>query len=359
MKVSNTSPSDGAAQPNLQKPRNTSPSALKMLKEQEPDTTVQSIDANKPKVEVSPSEDEKQEALAKNLTELKITSAVPETPGLVLNDIALDAADGLTQTLSSSTANRTPTSSDDVSQKADSNSELGTKPPSLDGKSITSGTTFNALDEKESLRPDDSASVKAAADEDDAFSVRGSLLINSRLGSDVAARVQRIQIGDMPPPVIVHTQQDPVVSGAITPHSSSSEQQHMMEARIQLATSTSTPGSLNGQNPDEKLLEAMKTQKDRIFLLRLENEVVNFVQNSKSVFAVFCLLVFVFRLFTVTNTQLQGAFHGLAAEQLVLPPAYPQAGRLLPYDALLRGCCRVRLCAHLPHTLLPRPTCPG
>ena len=61
--------------------------------------------------------------------------------------------------------------SEDPFQRADSGSELDTKPPSLDGKSITSGTTF-ALDEKESLRPDDSASVKAAED-DDTFSGRG------------------------------------------------------------------------------------------------------------------------------------------------------------------------------------------
>ena len=40
--------------------------------------------------------------------------------------------------------------SEDAFQRTDSGSELGTKPPSLDGKSITSGTTF-ALDEKESL----------------------------------------------------------------------------------------------------------------------------------------------------------------------------------------------------------------
>ena len=44
-------------------------------------------------------------------------------------------------------------------------SSSSTKPASLDGKSTTSGTTF-ALDEKESLQPDDSASVKAAEDED-------------------------------------------------------------------------------------------------------------------------------------------------------------------------------------------------
>jgi hypothetical protein len=65
-------------------------------------------------------------------------------------------------------------------------SDAGTKPPSLDGKSITSGTTF-ALDEKESLRPDDSASVKAAED-DDTCSGRGSIVAGSRIGSEAAGK---------------------------------------------------------------------------------------------------------------------------------------------------------------------------
>lgn len=107
--------------------------------------------------------------------------------------------------------------SDDVSQRADSNSEMGAKAPSIDGKSITSGTTF-ALDEKESLRPDDSASVKAAAEDDEAFSVRSSLLATSRMGSE-NARIHRLRIGDMPEkrpiPVLSETRD----AGLATPQS--------------------------------------------------------------------------------------------------------------------------------------------
>ncbi|CAK7214039.1 hypothetical protein SBRCBS47491_002007 [Sporothrix bragantina] len=225
------------------------------------------------------------QSVAKGLEALEIA---PKTPGLVLNDAALAAAgdksDGPTASGDVST-NQTSPASDIVSQKADSSSELGTKPPSLDGKSITSGTTFNALDEKESLRPDDSASVKAAADEDDSFSVRRSLLVSSRMGSELAARGQRmIQLGDMPPRMVPLTSQDPAASGIATPHSSSSEQQPVTEASVQLATSASTPSGINGQNPDEKLLDAMSSPKNRVFLLRLENDVVDFVQNSKEPF---------------------------------------------------------------------------
>lgn len=210
------------------------------------------------------------DALQKDVQSLDITPSIP-------------AMLSRKQSETSSLPNSLPTS-DVASQKADSSSELGTKPPSLDGKSITSGTTFNALDEKESLRPDDSASVKAATDEDDAFSIRGSLLISSRFGSDVAPRGQRmIQIGDMPPRILPSVSQEPAISSNVTP-SSSSEQQPVTEARVQLATSTAAPPGASVQYPDEKLLEAMQSQKDRLFLLRLENDVVNFVQNSKEPF---------------------------------------------------------------------------
>lgn len=219
--------------------------------------------------------------VVEGLNELKIET---KTPSLVVNGT------GSTITERSSKNGNSQTPSDENSQRADSASELGTKPPSLDGKSITSGTTF-ALDEKESLRPDDSASVKAAAEDDDAFSIRGSLIApGSRMGSEVAAaRLQRIQLGDMP------LQRSPYIpSGAhtfvnqdfATPPSSGSDKQPVMEAKLPLVPSTATPDGLNGsnlyrQNPDDKLLEAMQSPKDRLFLLRIEAQVITFVQESK------------------------------------------------------------------------------
>ncbi|OLN82228.1 R3H domain-containing protein 2 [Colletotrichum chlorophyti] len=178
-----------------------------------------------------------------------------------------------------------PKDASDDSQRADSSSELGTKPPSLDGKSITSGTTF-ALDEKESLRPDDSASVKAsAAEDDDMFSFRGPNLPSSRMGSDIAARARGIiQLGDMPDRRIVQPTSGSLSQGMITPQSASSDQPPIPSAN---ALSANLPDSANllntiyGQAPDEKLLEAMASPKDRLFLLRLESELIKFVQNSK------------------------------------------------------------------------------
>lgn len=215
------------------------------------------------------------------LRDLKLETRAP------LNLVVNGSLSGMAEKPAKVGNSQTP--SDDTSQRADSSSDLGTKPPSLDGKSITSGTTF-ALDEKESLRPDDSASVKAAAEDDDAFSIRGSYMTGSRMGSDVAARIQRIQIGDMPPRALPahHILAGNKNQGAITPQSGISDKQVVTDVKVALVGGTATPEGLApnafySQNPDEKLLEAMQSPKDRIFLLRLEQQVIEFVQDSKCV----------------------------------------------------------------------------
>ncbi|ODA80295.1 hypothetical protein RJ55_03253 [Drechmeria coniospora] len=173
-------------------------------------------------------------------------------------------------------------SASDESQRFDSSSELGTKPPSLDGKSITSGTTF-AMDEKESLRPDDSASVKAAAEDDDSFSIRGSFIAGSRMSSDIAARARGIQLGDIPERRLVQPPPGPLGPGILTPQSSSSEQPPPLNPAMPLGVEGSSD-ALNviyRQAPDEKLLDALASPKDRYYLLRLEKDVIDFVQDSK------------------------------------------------------------------------------
>jgi hypothetical protein len=206
--------------------------------------------------------------MSESLTHLNLNAA---TPSLVVNGSTSPSAprNGISQRDSGS----------DDSAKADSGSELGAKPPSIDGKSITSGTTF-ALDEKESLRPDDSASVKAAAEDDDGLSVRGSLLAGSRMGSDLAARPRGIALGDIPERRLVQ----PPPGGILTPQSGSSEQKPGVEAGMPLGAGTGSSDALNviyRQAPDEKLLDAMQSPRDRLFLLRLEKEVIDFVQDSK------------------------------------------------------------------------------
>lgn len=170
----------------------------------------------------------------------------------------------------------------DESQKADSNSELGTKPPSLDEKSITSGTTF-ALDEKESLRPDDSASVKASADDDDSFSVRGSLLAGSRVGSDAAASRRGQPLQDVPGRRLAQP-----LSGSQNPVATVTAGVPAVQAQIanppiplaEVGKPTDALNAIYRQAPDEKLIEALATPRDRYFLLRLEKDVIDFVQDS-------------------------------------------------------------------------------
>jgi hypothetical protein len=213
--------------------------------------------------------------VADSLADLSVHA---KAPGLLSHNGNISASNERPRTMISRE------SASDDSQKADSSSELGTKPPSLDGKSITSGTTF-ALDEKESLRPDDSASVMAAADDDDAFSIRGSLIAGSRMSSDLAARARGIQLGDMPDRRLGQPAPESSGHGILTPQSVSSEQQPGISPMVPaLASAEGSADALNliyRHAPDDKLIEAMASSKDRLFLLKLEKEVVDFVQNSK------------------------------------------------------------------------------
>ncbi|KAL8927774.1 MAG: hypothetical protein Q9208_002190 [Pyrenodesmia sp. 3 TL-2023] len=170
-------------------------------------------------------------------------------------------------------------------------SASSTKPASLDGKSTTSGMTF-AMDEKESLRPDDSASVKAA-EEEDSCSGTGSGAPNSRVGSEAGGRAFRDQfyeiserIGHVPgrSAVAAHRGipgiEEEAAQAAISPL------QTPLPAPVSLAGPgvVPAPGSdfqIEYRSPDEKLLEALQSSKDRLFVLRLEQDIINFIQNSR------------------------------------------------------------------------------
>lgn len=168
-----------------------------------------------------------------------------------------------------------------------SSSDSSAKPASLDGKSVASATTF-AMDEKESLRPDDSASVKAIEDED-LYSPPDSAAIGSRMGSENGARAFRDQLQEItsmgPPshPSLTASRSD----ARFTPN----------EALLYNPSAIPTPGQLPGfpqtsENvlgkpadfpPDQKLLEAISNPRDRIWVLKLEQDIIDFVKDSKSV----------------------------------------------------------------------------
>ncbi|KAF2166729.1 hypothetical protein M409DRAFT_54520 [Zasmidium cellare ATCC 36951] len=171
-------------------------------------------------------------------------------------------------------------SSDDVGTQVSSSSGSN-KPQSLDGKSdVASGTTF-ALDEKDSLRPDDSASVKAV-DEEDMFSPPGSGLPGSRIGSDDGVRAFRDQLREIssmepqrrgPPPIFGHAPKGVLYVPPQGPGIGSVPSAHQ--------AGPPPPEPVVDCAPDQKLLDALENPRDRVWVLKLEQDVIDFVKDPK------------------------------------------------------------------------------
>lgn len=168
-------------------------------------------------------------------------------------------------------------------------SSSSTKPASIDGKSTTSGTTF-ALDEKESLRPDDSASVKAG-EEDDFGSGPASGAQNSRVGSEAGSRAFRNQFNEITENIgsgshRVYPLGRRIITGINEegPEMTQSPLASALPAPVNLPpppiANSGPVFKFQYQEPDEKLFEALESPKDRLFLLRLEQEVITFVRDS-------------------------------------------------------------------------------
>jgi hypothetical protein len=164
------------------------------------------------------------------------------------------------------------------------------KAPSLDGKSVASATTF-AMDEKESIRPDDSASVKAA-EEDDSNSGPASGAASSRVGSEAGGKAfsnqfieisERIapggQRGFPPGRKRVSGIAEEARGGSSAPRSSAIPASTIPGPDV---LATAGPAfAFKYQEPDEKLIEAMATPKDRLFLIQLEEQVISFIKDSQ------------------------------------------------------------------------------
>jgi hypothetical protein len=161
-------------------------------------------------------------------------------------------------------------------------SNSSTKPTSFDSKSMASVTTF-AMDEKDSLRPDDSASVKAA-EEEESFSGPASAAPSSRVGSEAGVRPFRDQLRE----ISVQRNATAIATGISRFNDSSIQIPPGIPGQTM---PPSIPGPESFQNngnslgfpsqPDEKLLEAMNTPKDRLFLLQLEQKIIAFIKESK------------------------------------------------------------------------------
>lgn len=169
-------------------------------------------------------------------------------------------------------------------------SSSSTKPASLDGKSATSGTTF-ALDEKESLRPDDSASVKAA-EEEDSYSGPASGAPSSRVGSEAGSKAFRDQFYEISERIGPNVHRPFPASRRGIPGIAEEAPQMTLSPltstlpapvalqRPEAISINGAPFAIEYQEPDEKLFEALESPKDRMFLLRLEQEVIAFVRDS-------------------------------------------------------------------------------
>lgn len=166
-------------------------------------------------------------------------------------------------------------------------STSSTKMTNFDSKSLASVTTF-AMDEKDSVRPDDSASVQAI-DEEESLSGIASGAPNSVTGSEAGGRGYRDQFrdGSGQRPRGILTVPSSLYNGGIpravgTIPSDSVSNNFVVPAN---------PGCLSDDQalhgfplePDEKLLEAMKSPKDRLLILQLEDKIRCFIQDDRYV----------------------------------------------------------------------------
>ena len=184
-----------------------------------------------------------------------------------------------------SAVNRGPDSTeDDQSHLSNSSS----KPQSFDTKSMASMTTF-AMDEKESIQPDDSASVRAA-DEDESMS---GPPFNSAANH---ANEQSVNPPRVFPRFTVNSKtlagrRYPTITMANPPRFGSLPLSPNLEsdpANIDRQPSpiTTDRGPVESQfatliiSPDEKLLEALATLKDRLPLLQMEETILAFLAQN-------------------------------------------------------------------------------
>ncbi|KAJ6036030.1 hypothetical protein N7540_000309 [Penicillium herquei] len=160
-------------------------------------------------------------------------------------------------------------------------SNSSTKMTNFDSKSLASVTTF-AMDEKDSVRPDDSASVQAI-DEEESLSGHASGAPNSVTGSEAGARAFRENFRDgniqrprgiLPIPGPSFTSGNQRGAVVIPPDSVANN----FVVHVDPGTLQDNP-NLNTfpLEPDTKLLEAMKSPKDRLLILQLEEKIRSFI----------------------------------------------------------------------------------
>lgn len=160
-----------------------------------------------------------------------------------------------------------------------------------DTKSVASRTTLT-LDEKESLRPDDSASMHAPVEEDTATSPPESVATHSKPPSDPETRAFHDQLRQLR----LSGDQRVVMPRAQRPAGMSEQRGGVIAFQAPAAINDLTPPSEAEiirpcvtdpkkwiMPPDDKLLEALASPKDRLFVLKVEQDLIDFIKDPKYV----------------------------------------------------------------------------
>ncbi|KAI1614076.1 hypothetical protein EDD36DRAFT_215971 [Exophiala viscosa] len=213
--------------------------------------------------------------------------------GRTQSDYVTNAIQNLSLVNSTNVAPVGPQSAESGESLGDDQSHLSnssTKQQSFDTKSMASVTTF-AMDEKESIRPDDSASVRAADDDEtsnapgrelnfirdnDSLAVSRPYIKPPTSGVTIAARRYHTltmtnppRFGDLPAVPMVQEEH---------------EQSIQTESAVSQQTEAHERAPFLPVAPDEKLLDALANPKDRLPLLQLEEIFLGFIAKSESEF---------------------------------------------------------------------------
>ena len=207
------------------------------------------------------------------------------TPKSTQAELGIESAIEKLDLQSQKPAGEIPSSAVAVNQpKASSSSEdeqshisgSSSKLQAFDTKSIASVTTFQ-MDEKESLRPDDSASVQAA-DEDESA-------VNSRVGSELGPGSSKDISQDVSVkrgPVILPGNAPRFGDVGLSQAANFAQNPALRQMSFTSGERLPPPEIASVQViPDEKLLEAMNTPKDRLLLLQMEERILIFLQQAR------------------------------------------------------------------------------
>lgn len=162
------------------------------------------------------------------------------------------------------------------------------KPHSFDTKSLASVTTF-AMDDKESIRPDDSASVRAVDDDHP----HPGLSRTSSFQHDTDLSVQRVPARPFTSNVTIPGRRFPtLVNPPKFGNFGSLSISPVLECQDIVSQKPPVPlispdepresSTVVGLPPDEKLIEALASVKDRLPLLQLEEKIIYFITSTSS-----------------------------------------------------------------------------